>query len=105
MSRPVRVDPAARLETVEAAVWYDEQRAGLGDEFLDGLEHTVDLARRRRVPGAPVAGLEEIEDVRRVPVLRFPYQLVLIAAPDELVIVAVMHERRRPAYRIDRLAP
>lgn len=103
MSRPVRFDPAARLETFEAAEWYNEQRAGLGDEFIDAIDRTVDLSRRRRVPGAPVAGLEDLEEVRRVPVPRFPYQLVMIVSTDELIVVAVMHERRRPAYWIDRL--
>ncbi|WP_083913987.1 type II toxin-antitoxin system RelE/ParE family toxin [Ilumatobacter nonamiensis] len=103
MSRAVRFDPAARLETLEAAEWYDEQRAGLGEEFLHAIDRTIDLARRRRVPGAPVARLEDLEDVRRLPILRFPYQLVITVSADELVIVAVMHERRRPAYWIDRL--
>jgi hypothetical protein len=103
VSRPVRFDPAARLETFEAAEWYDAQRTGLGAEFLGALARTIDLARRRSVPGAPVAGLGDLEGVRRVPVPRFPYQLVMIVSADELVIVAVMHERRRPAYWTDRL--
>jgi hypothetical protein len=35
VSRSIRFDPAARLETIEAAVWYDDHRIGLGEEFLD----------------------------------------------------------------------
>jgi hypothetical protein len=38
-----------------------------------------------------------------VPVRRFPYQLIFLTSSDEIVVVAVMHERRRPTYWIDRL--
>lgn len=50
MTRSIRFDPAARLEVIEAVVWYDDQRIGLGDEFLDTIELSLDLAVRRRVP-------------------------------------------------------
>jgi hypothetical protein len=69
VSRSIQFDPAARLEAIEAAVWYDDQRIGLGEEFLDAIELTLDLALRRRVPGSPVT---DLDDVRRVPVRRFP---------------------------------
>ena len=100
MTRAIRFDPAARLEAIEAAVWYDGQRIGLGEEFLDAIELTLDLALRRRVPGSPVA---DLDDVRRVPVRRFPYHLIFVTSSDEIVVVAVMHERRRPTYWIERL--
>ena len=41
MNRSIQFDPAARLEAIEAAVWYDDQRIGLGEEFLDAIELTV----------------------------------------------------------------
>ena len=100
MTRSIRFDPAARLEAIEAAVWYDDQRLGLGEEFLDAIELSLDLSLRRRVPGSPVA---DLDDVRRVPVSRFPYHLIFLTSPEEIVVVAVMHERRRPTYWIDRL--
>jgi len=100
VSRSIQFDPAARLEAIEAAVWYDDHRIGLGEEFLDAIELTLDLALRRRVPGSPVS---DPDDVRRVPVRRFPYHLIFLASSDEIVVVAVMHERRRPTYWIDRL--
>jgi hypothetical protein len=96
VSRSIQFDPAARLEAIEAAVWYDDQRIGLGEEFLDAIELTL----RRRVPGSPVI---DLDDVRRVPVRRFPYQLIFLTSADEIVVVAVMHERWRPTYWIDRL--
>jgi hypothetical protein len=32
--------PAAELEAVEAAIWYNDQRQGLGVEFLDDLQQS-----------------------------------------------------------------
>ncbi|MFT6292195.1 MAG: hypothetical protein ACJAR2_002810 [Ilumatobacter sp.] len=48
MSRSIQLDPAARLEEIETAVGYDDQRIGLGEEFLDAIELTLHLALRRR---------------------------------------------------------
>lgn len=104
MTRRVRFESAADLETTEAAAWYEQRRTGLGDQFLESIERALDLAMRQRVPGSLVAGVEDLKDVRSVPVTRFPYQLVLIASPDELLVIAVMHERRLPRYWIRRIA-
>ena len=45
----VELHPEAQAELRTAAVWYDEQRPGLGDELVD--EVTTLLAKRRRDPG------------------------------------------------------
>ncbi|MBV1893239.1 MAG: type II toxin-antitoxin system RelE/ParE family toxin [Ilumatobacteraceae bacterium] len=100
MNRSIQFDPAARLEAIEAAVWYDDQRIGLGEEFLDAIELTLDLALRRRVPDSTVT---DLDDVRRVRVRRFPYHLIFLISSVVIVVVAVMHERRRPTHWIDRL--
>jgi len=34
-------DPAARAELLEAAVYYEECRTGLGQAFLSAVEHAV----------------------------------------------------------------
>jgi hypothetical protein len=36
---------------------------------------------------------------------RFPYSLMSVVEPEELYIVAVAHQSRRPAYWADRLPP
>jgi len=40
--------PAAELESVQAAIWYDDRRAGLGDDFLNEVEDAI--ARIGRQP-------------------------------------------------------
>ncbi|HUY92310.1 MAG TPA: hypothetical protein VMV10_26450 [Pirellulales bacterium] len=34
--------PAAELEAAQAALWYDDRRQGLGDEFLDHARRRPD---------------------------------------------------------------
>jgi hypothetical protein len=36
--------PAAELDAADAAVWYNDQRIGLGEEFLEELNGTTRLA-------------------------------------------------------------
>ena len=38
----------ADLEVAEAALWYDERQAGLGERFLDAVETAANAAARRR---------------------------------------------------------
>jgi hypothetical protein len=40
--------PAAELESIQAAIWYDDRQAGLGDEFLEEVEDAI--ARIDRKP-------------------------------------------------------
>jgi hypothetical protein len=95
--------PAAELEIAEGAAWYDDQRPGLGADFLDELRQTV-----VRVEQAPDA-FSKLECypgpdlVRRCLVKRFPYMAVFLCRPDEVLVVAVCRVRRRPFYWLDRI--
>ena len=37
---PLRLRPEAELDLLEAAVWYDNEQLGLGDEFLLSVRRT-----------------------------------------------------------------
>jgi hypothetical protein len=39
--------PIAELEAADAATWYDDQKAGLGDEFLAELANAFDRIREQ----------------------------------------------------------
>jgi hypothetical protein len=49
--------------------------------------------------------IEEEEGVRAKVLDRFPYTLMYTVNDDELFIVAVAHQSRRPTYWADRLPP
>ena len=91
------------LAEIDATVsWYEEQRAGLGLEFLGELRTTLDELREAptastREPVSPEAG------VRRRRIHRFPYAVVFAESTTEYVVIAVMHLRRRPGYWLSRV--
>jgi len=93
MKRPVRFGSSAELELNEAADYYDLESPGLGAVFLEEVEQV--LAKLSEFPDAttPVyAG------VRRWLLTKFPYMLLYSLRADEIRILAVAHQRRRPFY-------
>jgi plasmid stabilization system protein ParE len=102
LTLPVRIGAEAEAELAEAARWYEMHRAGLGTEFLGAVDSAVArIAETPRV-GSPVPGVPD-EAIRRRAVRRFPYHVVYVELPDRLQILAVAHDRRRPAYWVGRI--
>ncbi len=82
---------AAASEFERAALWYDEQRPGLGEEFV--LEIDEALARAAETPHRhPLV----FRDVRRAVARRFPFAVYFRVRSDTLVVLAVFHGRRDP---------
>jgi plasmid stabilization system protein ParE len=104
MTKPVRVDAAAKAELHAAAGWYEEQREGLGGELVSAIDEAMTRVARLGPDCRPVYGVDPDLGVRRVRAKRFPYAVVFIEMPKTIRVIAVMHERRRPGYwkgRID----
>ena len=87
----------------EAALWYERHLPGLGEEFLVAVEAAVAQLEQNPRIGSRTPGVAD-ESVRRVVVRRFPYHVVYIELPDRLQVLAVAHDRRRPAYWLGRLS-
>lgn len=98
MSPPIRTEPEASAELEEAAIWYENQRSGLGFEFLRAVDDTIEFIVRWPRAGAPVPGVSEDIRARRVPVKRFPYHVAYLATTESIRILAIAHDRRRPGY-------
>lgn len=95
MTRTVRNIRAAREEFAAAVRWYEEQRPGLGAEFYDAVVETTDRIEAHPEIGTPASPDQR---TRRVLVQRFPYQVIYRLLPDEIVIIAIAHLKRRPGY-------
>ena len=98
-----RVFPEADSEAIAAALWYEEQRIGLGNEFLAELQaafriiqHSPALLPRLETYSGP-------HEIRRCLLQRFPYVVIVHCRHDELFVVAIAHSRRRPLYWLDRI--
>ena len=88
----------AQRELDDAVAWYNEQTAGLGQEFLDELDRVV-----RRAVTFPMSCPEIEPGVRRCLLARFPYGLIYGVDGETLVVVAVAHLHREPRYWVDRI--
>jgi len=99
-----RVLTAAELEIIESAVWYDEQRANLGDEFLPELAGAFALIRTDPLLFGRLEQFAGRDDGRRCLVNRFPYIVIDRYRPEETLVVAVSHVRRKPLYWLERMA-
>jgi toxin ParE1/3/4 len=92
----------AEVELTEAAEWYDEQRPGLGDRFLDEVEEVLDLLAEHPRVGPELDPRPGTDPLRQFSLKSFPYVVVYSAEP-ELAILAVAHMSRLPGYWADRL--
>ena len=102
MSRPLRIGREADAEMTAASRWYEGQRVGLGEEFMAAIDAALRLIESNPAVGSRPPGVKD-EDVRRVLVRRFPYDVVYMELPDRIQVLAIAHERRRPGYWADRI--
>ena len=83
MSR-VLFRPAAAAELDEAHRWYERERAGLGDEFLEAAQALV-----ARLAENPLIFPVVHRDRRRAVFRRFPYSLIYRVIGDENIRAAI----------------
>jgi plasmid stabilization system protein ParE len=91
MSRPLIVNPEAEQDLADAKAWYDGQRDGLGDEFLECVGEALD-----RIRAVPEAHAKVFQELRRRLVRRFPYAVFYRIDDDQVTVVAIYHCRRDP---------
>ncbi len=91
MSRPLFLRPEAEDDLARARNWYNQQRNGLGEEFLQAAEAVFE-----RIVDQPDLYAIVHRDVRRVTMRRFPYVVYYVASSDSIEIIAVLHGARDP---------
>lgn len=96
--RRVRLLEAAAQEAIEAAVWYEAARPGLGSEFDSALGAALDLLEEGLLPLVPAAGRAGERGIKRFVMRRFPYDIVVAVSEYEYVVLAFAHHARRPEY-------
>jgi plasmid stabilization system protein ParE len=86
------VRPEAELDALEAASWYEGERADLGTEFLHELRTTFS-----RIEEGPQRFPVVFREVRRAILHRFPFGVFFIIESDSAIVLAIMHLRRHPS--------
>lgn len=93
----VRLDPAAKLEIRQAALFYEDCRDGLGLEFLDAVESAFEQIQRHPRVWRILKGR-----LRRYLLQQFPYGLIYAVEGETIFVAAVMHLKRKPGYWVSR---
>ena len=75
--------------TLEAAIWYDNERPGLGDEFVAEFEQCM-----MRIAADPNSYSIVRNKVRRALMHRFPYSVYYLCEKDLCIITACFHGKR-----------
>ena len=91
MTRGVRVRPQAEREVEAAFAWYEEQRPGLGREFLRELDVVYE-----RLTKFPRIYAEVYRGLRRTRLRRFPIGVFYLVTEAEILVIAVVHLARDP---------
>ena len=82
---------------IDAMFYYEHQAEGLGSDFIDRIGEAVSPIEKN-----PEAYPKISNDVRRCLVRQFPFALLYKVGSNELLILAVMHLKRKPSYWIGR---
>lgn len=85
------VTPEAEQDLTDAYGWYDSWRHGLGEEFLNCVDATIEAVRRW-----PETHEIIYENYRRGLVRRFPYAVFYEYVDGVVTVFGVFHTSRSP---------
>jgi toxin ParE1/3/4 len=91
MKYEMEVSPLAALEIIEGYDWYEEQRFGLGLEFLDAVDAFFNVLLFNP---QTFSFLED--EVRQGSLKRFPYVVVYEIFKTQIVVYSVFHASQNP---------
>jgi toxin ParE1/3/4 len=85
----VIVRPRAEADLREARDWYEEQRSGLGKQFVAEIARTI-----RFLAQNPEVYPEYYRGFRRALTGRFPYKLFYRLELGRIIVFRILHARR-----------
>ena len=100
MSRRLIVRSEAETDIAEAALWYEVQEIGLGEDLL--LEVRAASERAFANP-EHFTRLRKEPEVRRILTRRFPYRVIFIVCKNAVIVFAVLHAARHDRHWQNRI--
>ena len=94
-----RFHRAALAEHLDEIAFYESRLPGLGADYLSDFETVMS-----RICTSPdfYPWIEE-SGLRKAGLRRFPFHVIYRVDPTQILIVAIAHQRRRPAYWFGRV--
>ncbi|VAW97379.1 hypothetical protein MNBD_GAMMA21-2963 [hydrothermal vent metagenome] len=89
----IRYSPQAEKELLDIVKCYNENKPGLGAEFLSELDKQIILCSN-----APEIGMQVDHIYRRLVMNRFPFNIIYRILRYEIRVIAVAHQNKKPGY-------
>jgi plasmid stabilization system protein ParE len=87
----VRLRREAEEDLEDAATWYESQRSGLGQQFLDEV-----LKALGTIAEMPLVYSVIYRNTRRAWIRRFPFGIFYQVESDGVIVIAIIHGSRHP---------
>jgi hypothetical protein len=91
--RRLTFHPQFKRDVAAIARRYEGEQLGLGDAF-----RTETIETFTRVNDFPLSGVLIDADIRRVLLRRFPYHILYVVTVEEIFVLTVAHQHRRPGH-------
>ena len=91
MKYKVIVRPEAEDDLKATFSWYEDKRIGLGYDFLLQVDAGINFINRN-----PEIHPIEYKGTRKHLIKRFPYKIIYLVEEEKIIILAVLHGKRRP---------
>ena len=91
MKYRVIVSPEAENDLKEAFSWYEDNRTGLGYDFLLQVDAGINFINRN-----PEIHPIEYRGARKHLIKRFPYKIIYLVEEERIIVLAVLHGKRSP---------
>jgi len=97
MDKPVIHDDA-RTEYIESYAWYYERGSHIAEAFDREIEHALEVLQKFPDRWPVYVGIW-----RRILLRRFPFGIVYGYMGKKIVVIAIMHTRRKPEFWKNRM--
>ena len=97
MTYTIVIRPEAEQDIQSTFAWYEENRLGLGHDFLLQVDAGLQWIQRH-----PAVHPADYKEVRTHVLKRFPYKVIYRIESDHIIILAVLHGKRGPTVMTKR---
>ena len=98
MKKEIHFHPEVAQEIKSSYDWYESKVNGLGKKFLDELESGF-----LSIQTFPNIWANFQYGFKRYLLGNFPFSILYKEAPEKIIIIAVMHNSRKPNYWMERI--
>lgn len=99
ITRRLIFTPGAEADIKESVVWYDSQKTGLGDKFVDEID-SISI----RILKNPDQFPEVLPKIHKAILKKFPFSIFFVFSNIGIHVIAVFHNSRSPQIWKNRTA-